>query len=76
MEGPDEPVHGRPPVDLRTALIHSAGSRVGDIREERERGKSCDYKDIFLNSNERFQRTMQMIGLNRTVVVRADAEDI
>ncbi len=44
-----------------------------DIRGERERGKAYDYKEWFVNSKERFQRTMHINGLNRTVVVQADA---
>jgi hypothetical protein len=50
-----------------------SGFTEEDIRGERERGKAADYKDIFLTSKARFQRTMQMNGLDRTVVVQADA---
>jgi predicted O-methyltransferase YrrM len=45
-----------------------------DIKVERARGKTDNYAESFFNnSKKRFQRTMKMNGLDRTVVVQADA---
>ncbi len=62
---------GDPPVYYCIGTF--SGFTDEDVLGERERGKAYDYKEIFVNSKERFQRTTQMNGLDRTVVVQADA---
>jgi len=51
-----------------------SGFTEGDIAVERERGKTEDFKDVFYwNSKACFERTMELNGLSRVVVIRADA---
>jgi O-methyltransferase len=63
---------GEPPIYY--CIDTFSGFTDEDIQVERERGKTTDYKDLFYyNSKECFLRTMKLNGIDRTVVIQADA---
>jgi hypothetical protein len=67
-------LEGRGEVPTYYCIDTFSGFTEEDIRVERGRGKTEDYETIFTWTNKkRFQRTMHLNRLNRTVVVQADA---
>jgi O-methyltransferase len=63
---------GEPPVYY--CIDTFSGFTNEDIEVERQRGKTDDYADLFYyNSKACFERTMKMNGIDRAVVVQADA---
>jgi hypothetical protein len=67
-------LRGKGPEPVYYCIDTFGGFTDEDIAVERQRGKTEDYKrHFFYNSRECFERTMALNGIQRAVVVQADA---